>query len=261
MIATISSEEWYILNILLTLAFDGRSYHGFQVQENAPTVCAALQDGMERLFGERPPVKGCSRTDAGVSARAFRLSFHSGTAIPLERLPLALNHHLPPDIRVRGAQAVPDDFHARYSALGKAYQYRFLNAATDDPLDPFCHRVSPLLDEAAMDAAGQALLGRHDFAAFCSSGSGVADTIRTIQSLRVTRDGERVTLAIAADGFLYNMVRIIAGTLLRLGAGQEDGGYPARARASGRRGDAGDTLPAAGLILDRVFYPPELELD
>lgn len=249
------------MNILLTIAFDGRGYHGFQVQQNAPTVCAALQDGMERLLGERPPVKGCSRTDAGVSAAAFRLSFHSDTAIPLTKLPLALNHHLPTDIRVRGAQAVPDDFHARYSALSKEYEYRFLNTPTDDPLlGGLYHLVPRPLDAAAMDAAGQALIGRHDFSAFCSSGSTIEDKTRTVQALRVIRESERVTLTIRADGFLYNMVRIIAGTLLRVGTGQEDETYPARALQSLLRDVAGDTLPPEGLVLSRVFYPPELNL-
>lgn len=249
------------MNILLTIAFDGRAYHGFQVQQNAPTVCAALQDGMERLLGERPPVKGCSRTDAGVSARAFRLSFHSDTVIPLAKLPLALNHHLPPDIRVRRAQAVPDDFHARYAALSKEYEYRFLNAPTDDPL--LCglyHLVSRPLDAAAMNAAGQALIGRHDFSAFCSAGSTIEDKTRTVQTLSVRREGECVILTIRADGFLYNMVRIIAGTMLRVGAGQEDGAYPSRALLSLSRDAAGDTLPPEGLVLSRVFYPPELDL-
>lgn len=250
------------MNILLTIAFDGRAYHGFQVQENAPTVCAAVQDGMERLFGARPPVKGCSRTDAGVSAAAFRLSFHWDTAIPPGRLPLALNHHLPADIRVRLAQSVPDDFHARYSALAKEYEYRILNAPTDDPLlGGLYYRVAKPLDAAAMDAAGRVLIGTHNFAAFCSAGSSVEDTIRTIEALRVIREGEKVALTVRADGFLYNMVRILAGTLLRVGAGQEDVDYPARALYSLRRGDAGDTLPPEGLILNRVFYPPELGLD
>lgn len=250
------------MNILLTLAFDGRAYHGFQVQQNAPTVCAAVQDGMERLFGTRPPVKGCSRTDAGVSAAAFRLSFHSDTQIPLERLPLALNHHLPPDIRARRAQGVPGDFHARYSALAKEYEYRILNAPTDDPLlGGLYYRTACPMDAAAMDKAGQALVGTHDFAAFRSAGSSTEGTVRTLQALSVTRDGDLLTLTLRADGFLYNMARIIAGTLVRVGAGQEDAGYPARALASCRRQDAGDTLPPEGLILNRVFYPPELDLD
>ncbi len=292
------------MNILLTLAFDGTAYHGWQVQANAPTVCAALQDGMQALLGVRSPVKGCSRTDAGVHARAFCASFHTETPLPFDKWPLALNAHLPADIRVRRAQPVPDEFHARYSATGKQYTYHILNAATDDPLARgLYHRVAAPIDADAMHEAGQALLGRHNFAAFCAAGSSTggrpaagdatngadalpsaasrqpgaarrvesgghtaddlntaqdAATVRTVTALHVVREGDWVVLTVAADGFLYNMVRIIAGTLLRVGTGRESSSFPARALQSGLRRQAGETLPARGLFLDRVFYPPEL---
>ena len=120
---------------LLTLAFDGTDYCGFQVQPNAPTVCETLQDAMQAVLGCRPDVKGCSRTDAGVHARRFALSFRYTGHVPLRRLPLALNAHLPPDIRVREAAEVPESFHARCAAHAKTYPYRSRNAAIDDPFD------------------------------------------------------------------------------------------------------------------------------
>ncbi len=249
------------MNILLMLAFDGGAYAGFQVQKNAPTVCAAVQDAMQALFGARPDVKGCSRTDAGVHARQFCLSFRQQTAIPMGKLPLALNAHLPADIRACAAQAVPEDFHARYSATGKEYRYIILNTAVDDPFAAgHYHRVPGPLDAEAMNAAGRALLGRRDFASFQAAGAKPGGTVRNVTGLSVTREGDWVTLAVAADGFLYHMVRIMAGTLLAVGTGR----LPAEALPGileGRsRALAGDTLPAKGLFLHRVFYPKNLSL-
>ena len=123
------------MNVLLWLSYQGTRYAGFQVQPNAPTVCETLQDAMQAVLGCRPDVKGCSRTDAGVHARRFALSFHYTGHVPLRRLPLALNAHLPPDIRVREAAEVPESFHARYAAHAKTYTYRIRNAAVDDPFD------------------------------------------------------------------------------------------------------------------------------
>lgn len=243
------------MNILLTLAYRGTRYHGFQVQENAVTVCSTLQDAMEAVLHARPDVKGCSRTDAGVHARAFCLSFVHEGALPCEKLPLALNAHLPMDIRVLHARPVPAEFHARYSASGKEYQYHILNSPIDDPFTQgLYYRVPHPLDEGAMHEAGQALIGRHDFAAFKASGSSVTDTVRTITALSVKRRGQSVTLTVAADGFLYNMVRIIAGTLLLAGQGRLSAEGVAAALASRDRYETGATLPAKGLFLNRVFY-------
>lgn len=246
------------MNILLTLAFNGTNYHGFQVQQNAVTVCAVIQDALQAVLGARPNVKGCSRTDAGVHARRFALSVRCSTTIPMEKLPLALNNQLPPDVRVLAARQVPDSFHARYSATGKEYEYVMLNSPVDDPFAPgLYYRVPQPINEAAMHRAGQVLAGRHDFAAFMAAGSSVKDTVRTITALSVRREKARVVLAVAADGFLYNMVRIITGTLLEVGLGRMDEKQPARILQSGQRSQAGPTLPGKGLFLNRVFYPEE----
>lgn len=194
------------MNILLWLAYKGTNYSGFQVQPNGVTVCAVVQDAMQSVFGTRPDVKGCSRTDAGVHARRFALNFHYDGRIPVQRIPLALNARLPMDVRALAAQQVPDDFHARYAAHAKTYHYRLRCSAVDDPFDyETCHRVNGPLDLAAMQVAAAHFVGRHDFLALCASGSSAAahgDTVRTITACTVQQDGELYTLSVTADGYL-----------------------------------------------------------
>lgn len=249
------------MNILCTIAYKGTNYCGFQVQKNGLSVCEAFQDALEAVLGERPDVKGCSRTDAGVHAAAFCLNFHSGTRIPLEKLPLALNSRLPEDIRVLSARRVAEDFHARYSAHAKTYCYRILNSQIDSAFGrEFYYRAPGPLDVQAMDAAAQAFVGTHDFMALCSAGSEIAargDTVRTITACGVRREGEYVTVTVTADGYLYNMVRILAGTLLEVGQGRRTAADVAPLLAGRDRAAAGPTLPAKGLFLQRVDYPEE----
>jgi tRNA pseudouridine38-40 synthase len=246
------------MNTLLTLAFVGTAYHGFQVQKNAPSVCAAVQDAMQAVLGARPDVKGCSRTDAGVHARGYCLNFWHEVTIPHRQLPLALNRALPEDIRVTSAREVPEGFHARYSALGKEYVYRLLNSRIDDPFTRgLYHRVGGALDEGAMQSAAGHLAGTHDFAAFMAAGGSVQNTVRTVTQLAVARHGRHLALTVAADGFLYNMVRIMAGTLLLVGQGKLAPDAVPGILAAGQRAQAGPTLPAQGLVLNRVFYSAE----
>ena len=243
------------MHVLLTLAFDGTAYHGFQVQKNARTVCQVLQDGLESLYGARPPVKGCSRTDAGVHALNYCVSYVQPKAIDPYKLPLAVNRFLPPDIRCKAARAVPEDFHARYSARSKEYLYRLHNSPVDDPFGAkYSWRVSRPLDAGAMAQAARFAEGTHDFAAFMSAGSSVEDTVRTVHFFRVRREGEDITFHICADGYLYNMVRILVGTLVEVGAGRMAPGEMARVIAGRDRARAGDTAPAKGLFLYRVNY-------
>lgn len=244
------------MNTLLTLAFNGAAYHGFQVQQNALGVCTVLQNAMQDVLGARPDVKGSSRTDAGVHARCFCVNFKHALALPLAKLPLALNSRLPADVRVTGAYAVPEGFHARYDAVGKEYEYVILNNAVDDPFQPgLYYRVPYPLDAKAMQSAAAHLVGRHDFASFMSAGSTVQSTVRRVAWLDVTRTDTWVRIRIAADGFLYNMVRIVAGTLLAAGLGKMPPQEAGRILGAGNRAAAGDTLPAKGLFLNRVFYP------
>lgn len=242
-------------NYLLTMTFCGTSYHGFQVQENALSVCTVLQDALEKALGERPQVKGCSRTDSGVHALHYCVSFFSNTAIPPRKLPLAINAHLPRDVRVLQVQPVADDFHARYSARAKQYVYRVHNSPVSSPFfDGMCWRVGPPLALQPMQQAAQAVVGTHDFASFMSGGSKIVDTVRTVYRFTVTQQGEWLLFTICADGYLYNMVRILVGTLVEIGAGRMCAGQMPAILAAARRSAAGPKAPAAGLYLDRVFY-------
>ena len=249
-------------NFLLTLAYDGTNYCGFQVQPNGRSVAQTFQDALQAVLGSRPDIKGCSRTDAGVHALGFKLNFHADTRIPAAKLPLALNQHLPPDIRAVDIQPVPDDFHARYAAHAKTYRYYILNARVDDPFTyDTCHRVGAALDLAAMQAAAAQFIGTHDFSALCASGSSAAahgDTVRTITDCTVVQNGDLFTISVTADGYLYNMVRILAGTLADAGLGKRTPESIPALLESGDRRRAGPTLPAKGLFLEKVDYP---ELD
>ena len=247
------------MTYLLWIAYKGMNYGGFQVQPNAPTVCAAVQDAMQRVLGCRPDVKGCSRTDAGVHARRFALSFCYTGKVPAEKMVQAFNAHLPPDIRALEILPVAENFHARYAAHAKTYRYYILNARVDDPFTfDTCCRIGPELDVAAMQAAAEQFVGTHDFLALCASGSSVAahgDTVRTITRCTVERAGDRVTITVTADGYLYNMVRILAGTLVEAGLHKRTPESIPALLASRDRRRAGQTLPAKGLFLEDVAYP------
>ena len=247
------------MTYLLWISYKGTNYAGFQVQPNAPTVCAVLQDAMQAALGQRPDVKGCSRTDAGVHARRFALSFCYTGKVPMEKFVPALNAHLPPDIRALAVQPVADDFHARYAAHAKTYHYYILNARVDDPFTfDTCYRVAAPLDLAAMQAAAQQFVGTHDFAALCASGSSAAahgDTARTITECNVVQIGNHFVISVTADGYLYNMVRILAGTLVEAGLHKRAPESIPALLASRDRRQAGQTLPAKGLFLEKVEYP------
>lgn len=249
------------MNILLDISFDGTNFCGFQVQKNGLSVCEVIQNALEAVLGERPVVKGCGRTDAGVHAMHYALNFWADTDIPPEKLPLALNRHLPQAVRVNSARRVPQDFHARYSAHRKTYVYRIWNSPVESPFEAaYHHRIAQPLDTAAMAAAAKGFVGRHDFLSLCAAGSSVAakgDTVRTITACEVKRAGDLVTITVTADGYLYNMVRILAGTLVQAGRGALDPAAVPAILAGRDRGLAGPTLPARGLFLQRVDYPPE----
>lgn len=249
------------MNILLDLSFDGTDYCGFQVQKNGISVCEALQNGLEALLGVRPDVKGCSRTDAGVHALHYALNFHADTRIPMEKLPLALNQKLPASIRVNTAVEVDEAFHARYSAHAKTYHYHIWNSQIDSPFSAGYHYKLPgALDEKAMQAVADQFVGTHDFMCLCSAGCEVAqrgNTVRTITQCTVTRNGQEVVISVTADGYLYNMVRILAGTLVLAGQHKLNAEDVPAIIASRDRSKAGPTLPAQGLFLAQIDYPKE----
>lgn len=243
-------------NFLIKLSYDGAAYHGWQIQENALTVQQVFQEALEKITGLREDLKACSRTDTGVHAREFCVSLKTESPIAPQRLQAALNHYLPPDVAVKEVSQVPLEFHARYSCKGKEYVYQIWNHPVRDPFlkDRALHYWYPI-DEALLNQAAQGYLGRHDFSSFCTLDKRErGDLRRTVFTSRVERQGDLVTFTVGADGFLYNMVRIMVGTLLRVQQGKfSPQDIPAILEARDRKA-AGPTAPAQGLYLNRVFY-------
>ncbi len=245
-------------NVCLTLQYVGTRYHGWQVQPNGITVQETLQNAIERVTGTRSAVTGCSRTDAGVHARRFYCTTTQPKRLTDEKFVQALNAVLPEDIAVLSCNVVPDVFHPRYSAVAKRYVYRIWNGAARNPFEQgFSLHLRAPLDEKRMNEVAQLFLGTHDFSAFCSVGSSVQDKVRTIRRSEVKRDGDVVLYIVEADGFLYNMVRILVGTILDVSAGRLDVESVKRALETGDREYAGATAPAYGLCLDEVWYQKE----
>ena len=242
-------------NLLLTICYDGSRYHGWQVQKNALAVQEVFQRELERILGGPHDIKGCSRTDTGVHALQYCVSVATENRIPPQRLTAALNRLLPKDIPGLGCREVEDGFHARYSCTGKEYLYKIWNSPVRNPfLEGYALHYPYSLDHPLLHSAAQSFIGTHDFSGFCSAGSKVEDTVRTVRLCEVSREGELVVLRIQADGFLYNMVRIITGTLLRIAQGKINPESLPEIIASKDRTKAGPTAPACGLYLNRVFY-------
>ena len=244
----------------LIVEYDGTDYCGWQRQINGPSVQQTLEESLARLTGENIACTGSSRTDAGVHALGLCVHFDSATRIPPEKIAFALNTMLPGDIRVRESGLAREKFHARYAAAGKVYRYTFYNARHDCAVGRQYMAHVPLpMDEQRMHEEAQSLIGTHDFAAFAASGSVVKSTVRTIYKAQVTRRGDVVELTVMGDGFLYNMVRIIAGTLMEIGTGKRAPGAIADAIETGNRLALGQPAPAKGLMLMRVLYEGDEE--
>lgn len=240
---------------LLLLRYNGAAYHGWQVQNNGITVQQTVQDALEQLFGVRPNLTGCSRTDSGVHARMFCCHFDAPISIPNEGIICGLNRFLPNDISVYGCSDVADDFHARYSVKSKTYEYHIY---TDKFRDPFyCDRSYYYGKKLSLDKCElfcKNIIGTHDFSAFCSSGSSVSNNVRTIYSASVREAGPITIFSVTADGFLYNMVRILVGTMLAVSEGRIDPESIPNIIASKERSNAGNTAPPDGLFLHNVEY-------
>ena len=240
-------------NIKLTLQYDGSAYHGWQIQDNAVTIQEVLEKTLKKITGERISVIGCGRTDAGVHALGYVCNFRSAMSIPAERIPYAINSCLPDDIVCIGAKDVPPDFHAKSSAKKKRYTYYINNAPFPDIFSHSWHVRFPL-DISDMQQAAKAFLGTHDFLGFASSGFSVKTTVRTVYSLNITKEKNLILIDITGNGFLYNMVRIIAGTLVYAGNGKLCPDDMPAIIASRDRTRAGITAPADGLFLSEVYY-------
>lgn len=249
------------MKILIKLAFVGTAYCGWQAQNNGNSIQQQVTYAAEALFGYRCDVTGCSRTDAGVHANCFcatiaRHGAHGiSTTIPLDRIPRAINRFLPEDIVVLSAYEVDDGFHPRYNAVSKEYIYKIYTRTERDPfLNERVLHLPHELDERRMNEAAGYYIGTHDFMSFMSSGSKISDTVRTVSVAEVTRDDFMLTFRVAADGFLYNMVRIMAGTLVLIGEKKAEPCEIEKIIADKKRSNAGITAPACGLYLNKVEY-------
>jgi len=243
------------MNVKIVLEYDGTAYCGWQRQKNALSIQEVLERAISAITGEQTHVIGAGRTDRGVHALGQVANFKTNTRIPIEKLPYAINSRLPEDIVVKHAEQVPEDFHARFWAKSKVYTYTIYNSKFPSPLYRRYSYFYPVpLDLDAMQRAARFLVGVHDFKAFMASGSAVKSTVRHVKRLEVVRDGEIVRIEIEADGFLYNMVRIIAGTLLEVGIGKREADEMVSIIESGDRFCAGKTLAPQGLCLVKVNY-------
>jgi len=243
------------MRIKLTVSYDGTNYSGWQVQPNAVTVQQKLEEAVFNATGETVRVTGSGRTDAGVHAVMQIAHFDTNSTIPPERFFKALNVHLPIDIKVLKSEAVSSDFHAVTSAKKKTYAYSFYLSETERPLkDRYAVKLDRAPDFKLMNECAKIFIGEHDFKAFCSSGSGAKTTVREIYDLKVTEVDGDIKLIVTGNGFLYNMVRIIAGTLLKVGYGEITEKEVGEMLSTGNRALGGKTLPARGLCLMEVIY-------
>lgn len=241
--------------ILLTISYDGTAYHGWQVQPNGITVQETVQNALYKLLGAKPALTGCSRTDAGVHAREFCCHLDCDEKFPESSFLRGLDAFLPDDISVKAAREVPPDFHARYNTKGKTYAYYILNSERRDPfLSRYTWRIERGLYLERINAFCKEIVGTHDFYAFSSSGRTVEDTVRTVSECYAVREGDRVILKITADGFLYNMVRIIVGTAVAVSDGKIEPQFTKAIFDSKNRALAGQTAPPQGLFLEKVLY-------
>lgn len=246
-----------VRRIRLMVAYDGTAYNGWQYQPGGVTIEEKLNQALYELTGEKTGVIGASRTDAGVHARCNYAVFDTRMRMEAPKFAYALNQRLPEDIRVRRSEEVAPDWHPRRCRSVKTYEYRILNAEFPDPLDRlYAHFTYRELDIGKMRSAAAYLVGEHDFKSFCSIHTQAESTVRTVTALTVERQGAVILIRISGNGFLYNMVRIIVGTLLEAGSGKYPPERVAAILEARDRRAAGPTAPARGLTLtDYVFLP------
>jgi tRNA pseudouridine38-40 synthase len=251
------------MKILLTISYVGTNYFGYQLQEDKPTVALMLNKAVKKTFGFDCNVTGCSRTDSGVHAIGYCLSVdpvseNDVITVPVEKIPIALNTALPKDICVVSAKEVPDSFHPRYDVVRKEYVYRIRVGEIRDPF--LCGKVMELGKKAdaisveKMEKAARDFIGTYDFSSFMASGSKIKDATRTVFESEITKRDNIIEYRVSADGFLYNMVRIMVGTLVEIGLGKRDPDSIPAIISSRDRKNAGKTAPPDGLYLNKVLY-------
>lgn len=236
--------------VMLVVAYDGTDYHGWQFQPGVPTIEGELNKALKELLGEEVQVIGASRTDSGVHALCNIAVFDTDTKIPAQKLSYALNQRLPEDIKIQRSAEIAPDFHPRHCASKKTYEYHILNREFPLPTKRrYAHFTYVHLDEERMQRGAQYLVGEHDFKSFCATAAVVETTVRTLYDLSVERKGEEIIIRVSGSGFLYNMVRIIAGTLMEVGRGNIEPEKVKEILAAKDRTAAGPTAPACGLML------------
>lgn len=241
--------------VMLTIAYDGTNYCGWQIQINGITVEEVLNQCLSALTGERIAVIGASRTDSGVHALGNVAVFDTESKIPADKFSFALNQRLPEDIRIQESKEVPCDFHPRYGNSVKTYQYRILNRRHPIPtMRLYTDFEFMPLNLEKMQEACRYLIGEHDFKSFCSLRTQVQTTVRTIYCLELQKEGDLITMTISGNGFLYNMVRIIAGTLIKIGLGVYPPSHMQEILEAKDRMMAGPKAPARGLTLLEIVY-------
>ncbi|MFT4147170.1 MAG: tRNA pseudouridine(38-40) synthase TruA [Mobilitalea sp.] len=241
--------------IKLVIAYDGTAYCGWQLQPGMPTIEAELNKALSSLLGEEIVVIGASRTDSGVHALGNVAVFDTGSAMPADKICLAVNQRLPEDIRVQSSREVSLNFHPRKTVSEKTYEYHIYNNRIALPTKRlYSTHIYYGLDVSLMQEAANYLVGEHDFKSFCSVKTQVLDTIRTIYQLSVVRNGDNIKISVTGSGFLYNMVRIIAGTLIEVGRGAYPPEKVGDILAGCDRNLAGPTAPAQGLTLIKIEY-------
>ncbi|MBQ6134597.1 MAG: tRNA pseudouridine(38-40) synthase TruA [Lachnospiraceae bacterium] len=243
------------MRVLLTVSYDGTNYCGSQIQDNGITIEEELNSALLLIYGVSVRTDGASRTDSGVHAKGnlFVYDIEDEKAFPPEKVSYAMNTRLPSDIRVIASREVDSGFHPRYQKSEKTYIYRILNTEFDDPLRTrFTHHYHRALDEKLMNEGASYLLGEHDFSSFASEKACVSSFVRTIFSCEVKRVSDEIEILVRGNGFLYNMVRIIAGTLIEVGAKKYAPSYVGEILAGKNRNLAGSTAPAKGLTLEKI---------
>lgn len=241
--------------VKLTVAYDGTNYCGWQVQPNGITVQEVLNQCLSEFTGENIETIGASRTDAGVHALGNVAVFDTEMRMLGDKFSFALNQRLPEDIRIQKSEEVDADFHPRYVKSQKTYEYRILNCRFPIPTERFYSHFTYIpLDVDKMKEAASYLIGEHDFKSFCGTGAQVKTTVRTVKEIQIEKSGDRITIRITGEGFLYNMVRIIAGTLMDIGGGLYPPEKMKEILEAKDRKKAGPTAPARGLTLMKIQY-------
>lgn len=241
--------------IKLTLRYDGSAFHGWQYQPNCITVEEELKKALFNIFREDIKIQSCSRTDAGVHANMFCCSFRTENERPCDKIVLGLNAVLPETIAVYGCEDMCEDFHARYSCVGKEYIYIIWNGKERNPFQRnYALHFPRRIDEKLLNEQSKDFIGTYDFSSFCASGATVQSKVRTVYDADVKREGDFVIFSVKGEGFLYNMVRIMVGTLLDINDGKIEKNKIREIISSKNREQAGKTAPPEGLYLNRVFY-------